>query len=141
MLSFCSGQPLQRLAAHPHTAPLVQKLGPHRLVKIDGRRIPVQNSPLQAQTASFFGNGRHLQEQSLADPQAAQLRFDEEILQIDSRFSGPGRVVEKIEGKSRRAAVVLGYQAEKKWVIAESILFKVRFGGDGGLRRALVSGQ
>ena len=96
---------------------------------------------MQARAALFHGDGRHPFEQQFADSQAAKLRLDEDVLQVDPRPTQPGGVIEKIEGKTGRAAVVLGYQTEIKGIGSESVPLQAGFGRQNCFGLTLVGGQ
>ena len=136
-----SAKPPQRFAADAHVAPLVQELGAHGAIEIDGRRVPVQHLPLQAQAALFDGDGRDPLEQRLADAQAAKLGMHEKIFEVEPGPAHPGGVVEEVKGKAGRSAVVLGYQAEIEGVGSKAVAQQVGFGGGDGVRLALIGGQ
>ena len=135
------GQPVKRLAADAHVAPFVEELGAHGVVEVDGRRIPVENLPLQAQATLLDGDCGYLLEQRLADAEAAELRMDEQILEIDSRPAQPGGVVEEIEGKAGGLAVVVGDQAGIEGVGAKAIAQQAFLGGGNRIRFPLEGGQ
>src|SRR5208337_4748043 len=88
--------------------------------------------------AFLYGDGGHLLQQRLADSQPAKLRMNEQILEINPRAAQPGGVVEEVEGKTRRLAVSIGYKAEIEGVSAKAVSKQVRFGGNDGLRCALI---
>ena len=75
----------QRFAADAHIAPLVQELGAHGPIEVDGRRVPVEDLPLQAQAALFDGDRGDSLEQRLADAEAAKLGMDEKIFEVEAR--------------------------------------------------------
>ena len=92
----------QRFAGHAHIAPLVQEFGAHGAIEVDGRGVPVEDLPLQAQAALFDGNGGDPLQQRLADAEAAKFRLNEQVFEVEARAAQPGGVVEEVEGKPSR---------------------------------------
>ena len=93
----CRASPLTRTLRH-----FVQELGAHGRVEVDGRRVPVQHLPLQARATFLDGDGGHPLEQRLANAEAAKLRLDEQVFEVESGPAHPGGVVEEVEGEARR---------------------------------------
>ena len=113
---FSSGtlrQPLNRLAAQPHIAPLIQKLGAHGAIEINRRRIPVQNLPLQPLAALLHGDRSHAFQQRLANAQSAKLRQHKQVLKVDARPAHPRGVVVEKQREAGRLAVVSAIRQEK----------------------------
>lgn len=129
------------VAGHAHVAPGIHEFGAHGGVEVDGRGVPVEDFPLQARALFFDGDGGDALEQRFADAEAAQLWKDEEVFKVETGSAEPGGVVEEIERKSGRGAVVLRYKAEIERVSPESIPQQVGFGGNDGVGFALVGGE
>src|SRR5947208_3393505 len=82
-----------------------------------------------------------MQQERLADPFAAELRFHEQIFQVESRTSLPSRVVVEEERKACRLAVPLSKHHFEFRVGPEAIAQKIFFGRDRRLGIALVLRQ
>ena len=89
----------------------------------------------------FNGDCRHTLQERLADSQAAQLRLNKKIFEVQSRPSSPGGVIEKVEGKTGWLAVVFGHQALKIRIWAKTVTLEVGLGGSHGVRLPLVGRQ
>ena len=67
--------------------------------------------------------------------------FNEQVFEVESGTSLPGRVVVEVEGESRGRAVPLGDQAAILRFRAEAVAQQIFFGRDRSLRLALVFGE
>src|SRR5690606_41736532 len=77
------------LAGEAVDRPLVLGAGPQRLVKGDGRGVPVQDGPLDAAVAAVVGDPGQFGEEGLAVPVAAEPRLYVQVIQIDDDRADP----------------------------------------------------
>jgi hypothetical protein len=127
-------------AVNAHDSPLVEHVGSHLFVEVDGGLVPVEDVPLEAVTA-LEGDGGETGEEGLGYASASEFGADEEVFEVDAGVAAPGGVEGEVEGHSCRDAVPLGNQALEDGARAEAVAEEVGFGGDGGFRGALVFGE
>ena len=92
----CEG--LEGFAVDAHDAPLVEHVGSHLLVEIDGGLVPVEDVPLEA-VAAFEGDGSEAAEEGFGDSSAAELGTDEEVFEVDAGVAAPCGVKGEVEGE------------------------------------------
>src|SRR6185503_17799691 len=92
----------QRRTAHAADLPLTFDLGADRLIEGDRRRVPVEHRPLEARIAVVDAGARKMPHQGLADAAAAEVRLDEDVLEIDAVPAAEGREIEKPDGEAGR---------------------------------------
>ena len=109
-----SRQPPQPLPLHPHPHPLLHPLRPNRppLIEPNTRLVPLQHTPLQPPPSHLHCLSRQRLQQRGPVPAAPVRGAHEEILEIDARRGGPGRVVVEIEGHARD---MLGVVVHWRW--------------------------
>ena len=124
-----------------HDAPLGEDAGPEALVDGDGRRIPFENIPLKARTALLNGNLRESYKKRFADSPASQRWRDIEVFQPDAMVATPGGVAREIKSEASGRAVMLSDKSPETRRRPEAVAQEVCFGGDNGIRFALIEGQ
>ena len=135
------GEAGEGIAAEADIAPLIEELGAHGAVKLDGGGVPVEDLPLEAEAVVFKGDGGYLAEQGLADALAAKGRLDEDVFEVDSGAAHPGGVIEEKEGKTGGMAVVLGDEAAEERLRAKTIPEQTFRSSLDRVRGALIRGQ
>ena len=96
---------MERFARQPVDLPLLHRDGAEPLVEADGRRVPLQDAPLEPAAAPLDGERGERGEQPSAESQAAPLGDDEEVFEIDAGLRQERRVVVEEEGEAGRLSV------------------------------------
>lgn len=115
-------------------------MGSHLLVEVDSGLVPVEDVPLKA-IAAFEGDGGEAAEEGFGDAFATELGADEEVFEMDASVAAPGGIEGEVEGEGGGLVVPLGDEAGEDFLRAETVAEEVGFGGDDGVRLALVGGE
>ena len=134
----CEG--LEGFAVDAHDAPLVEHVGSHLLVEVDGGLVPVEDVPLEA-VAALEGDGGEVAEEGFGDASAAELWADEEVFEVDARVAAPGGIEGEVEGEGGGMAVPFGDETGEDFLRAEAVAEEVGFGGYYGVGLALVGSE
>ncbi len=138
----CEG--LEGFAVDAHDAPLVEHVGSHLFVEVDGGLVPVEDVPLEA-VAVLEGYGGEVAEEGFGDSSAAELGADEEVFEVDAGVAAPGGVEGEVEGEGGGLGYSvfgpLGDEAGEDFLRAEAVAEEVGFGGYDGVGLALVGGE
>ena len=138
----CEG--LEGFAVDAHDAPLVEHVGSHLLVEVDGGLVPVEDVPLEA-VAALEGDRGEAAEEGFGDASAAELGADEEVFEVDACVTAPSGVEGEVEGEGGGFGYSvfgpLGDEALKDRARAEAVAEEVGFGGYYGVGLALVGSE
>src|SRR5499427_3714357 len=96
------GELAEGVAGDAEDRPRIHRLGAEFLVEADRRLVPVEHRPLEAAAAALDGESGQMHEQCLAVAAPAELRHDEEILEVQARPGEERRVVVEEEREARR---------------------------------------
>src|SRR6476469_450479 len=90
----------QRRSGEAEGGPFLHRQGAELLVEVDGRLVPVQDTPFNARVAPVDGGRCQMLQQCLAVALAAGLRPDVEVLEVDPVDALPRGVVQEPEGEA-----------------------------------------
>lgn len=135
------GKGFQRFVGDAKDTPLGEHVGADAFVEGDGGRVPGKDVPLQARAA--FGNGDlgKVLQQGAADSLPSVGGSHEDIFQAEAVMAAPGTVAGEEEGEAGRSLIQLSDHAAKAWDRAEAVAQQVGFGGEDGVRFALIQGE
>ena len=138
------GEGLEGFAVDAHDAPLVEHVGSHLLVEVDGGLVPVEDVPLES-VATLEGDGGKAAEEGFGDASAAELGTDEEVFEVDAGVAAPRGVEGEVEGEGgglgHSVFGPFGDEAGEDFLRAEAVAEEVGFGGYDLVGLALVGGQ
>src|SRR3954451_11193562 len=135
------GEGPQRLVGEAEDRPLVHRDGPLRLVERDRRGVPVEHRPLQPGVAALHALGREGAQQLPAQPGAAVVLLDVEVLEVDAVRAAPGGEVEEPQRHTDDGAVLLRDVPEERGPLAEQRRLQLLLGQPDLVERLLVLGQ
>src|SRR6185312_17414417 len=129
----------ERRARQAENAPLVHRYRAQTAVEPDGGLVPVEDRPLEPRAAPLERGTCEVGEQLPADPPAARLRANEQILQIDSWPSLEGGEIVEEEREAERLPVAASEHDFGIAALAEEGLAEVGFGGGDLVLQMLVA--
>ena len=85
---------------HPANPPGFDQFGPDFIfVKLDSWLVPIEHMPFDPSVIPFLGNLDQALQQGRADSRFSILRYNEQILEKEPRFTDKRRVIPKIKSK------------------------------------------
>ena len=124
-----------------HDAPLGKHVGADLLVEGDGRRIPGEDVPFETRAAFIDGDPGKVLQQRPANSLPSVGGGDVDVFEAQPVVTAPGAVAGEEKGETRRSLIQLGDDAAKAWRGVKAIAQEVGFGGEDGIRFALVQGK
>ena len=129
------------LVGYTHNPPLGQHVGAELLVERKSGRVPGEDVPLETRAAFVDRDPGQVFEQGSADSLPSMGWSDVEVFEAQPVVAAPGAVAGEEQGKAGRDAVKVGDHATEAWDRAEAVAEEVGFGGEHGVRFALVEGE
>jgi hypothetical protein len=140
-MSFPASHAQQAFAFQAELGPVIEGHCANAAVKRDGGLVPVQHGPVEAPAATFHGEQSQVGQQGFANAMAAETWVNEKVLKVNSGLSQKGRVVGKVQGKTRRLTHPFGDYDLCAGAIAKQRLIQLRFRGHDAVGQFLIFGQ